>query len=169
MPKTTLAVTLAAAIALGGSSLQPAAAAPQAPVIAKQHANDFSAARKKRRHYGRGFPVAAFGAIIGTIAGIAAAEQRRQYYAVPYDGGPYPGPYWDPGDEEPYVYGAPDYYYAPGAVGRRRFVGPHAVQRPFVGHVGAGHAFAQRGAFRGQNAVQVHGGGRVGGPAQHRH
>ena len=29
-------------------------------------------------------PLAAFGAIVGTIAGIAAAERRREYYERPY-------------------------------------------------------------------------------------
>jgi hypothetical protein len=110
MLKANLVVTTAAAVALAGFTVQSAAAAPQVSVVTKNVSNtasqsqaqDFSAARKKRRGYGRGFPIGAFGAIVGTIAGIAAAESRREYYAVPNG-------YYEPG----YAYG-PGYTYGPG-------------------------------------------------------
>ena len=68
MLKATLIVTTAAAIALASFGLSPAAAAPATgPAITKQTvADEFSGARK-RRHSGNAFPVAAFGALVGTM------------------------------------------------------------------------------------------------------
>jgi hypothetical protein len=85
------------------------------------HADEFSAARKRRRGVHPGVPLAAFGAIIGTIAGIAAAERRREYYERGYYGGPY-------------VYGAP---YAPYG-----YAQPYAYP-PAYGHYWGGHAGQQ--------------------------
>jgi len=88
--KSTLICATAIAIALTSFDLRPAAAAPQGgPAIAKQtvSADEISAARKRRRGY-PGAPIAAFGAIAGTIAGIAAANGRRDYYAPGYYGAP---------------------------------------------------------------------------------
>lgn len=103
--KSTLVLTTALAIALTSLDLRPAAATPESgPAIVKQNAgaDEFSAARKRRR--GRGgnpaIPLAAFGAIIGTIGGIAAAQQRRDYYERYYDG-PYHGGYAYRGPYEP--------------------------------------------------------------------
>jgi hypothetical protein len=127
--RSVLASTVAAAIALTGFDLQPAAAgAPQSgPAIVKSMAQDLSAARKKRHGRGNGFPVAAFGAIAGTIAGIAAAERRRDYYERPYG-------YYAPG----YVYEAPvaaPYGYAPQPYSDHHY-GYHGGYR----HGGAGAA-----------------------------
>ncbi|HMK79225.1 MAG TPA: hypothetical protein VK438_06220 [Xanthobacteraceae bacterium] len=162
MLKPALAWTTAAAIALGGLSLQPAAAAQQpAPAIAKYQAHDFSAVRKKRRRYGRGFPLAAFGAIVGTIAGIAAANQQPPVYAAPYYGGPYEGPYY----EEPDVYVGPDVYYGPG------YYGPGGIPgRRFIGPRGGGQRqFTQRGFARAPGFARPQGSGaRAGGHPQGR-
>lgn len=102
--KSALLVATAAAIALTSFDLRPAQAAPQGGIAKQGNADDFSAARKRRRGVHPGVPLAAFGAIVGTIASIAAAERRREYYERHYYGGPY-------------VYGAPQgdagYGYAP--------------------------------------------------------
>jgi len=109
MLKSAFVMTTAAAIAVAGLGLQPAAAAPNAPGIGKQQAVDISAVRKKRRGHA-GFPLAAFGAIAGTIAGIAAAERRREYYERPY--GYYaPGYLYEAPVAAPYAYGPPAYHY----------------------------------------------------------
>jgi len=141
MLKTFSVVATAAAIALGSLGIQGAAAAPPTPAVANSQTQDFSAVRKKRRHYGRGFPIGAFGAIVGTIAGIAAAESRRDYYAGPfgyyapgyepgyayepsyaYEGPVYEAPlYGTPVGPPAYVYGAPAYRYRQG--GYRHFGG----------------------------------------------
>jgi hypothetical protein len=70
-------------------------------------------------------PLAAFGMIAGTIAGIAAAERRRDYYERPYYGGPYAyGGYgYAPQVYAPQVYApwygyAPHVYHHPGGYGR---------------------------------------------------
>ena len=79
---------------------QLAPAAKGVSVGASSDATDFSAA-KRRRHYNNGGRAAgmAFMGIVGTIAGIAAEQQRRDYYNngygyAPgyYGGGPYYGP-----------------------------------------------------------------------------
>ena len=107
MLKSALVMMTATAIAFTGFNLQPAAAAPG---IGKQQTLDLSAARKKRRGHGRGFPLAAFGAVAGTIAGIAAAQRRRDYYEAPY--GYYgPGYLYDAPVAAPYAYGPPAYQY----------------------------------------------------------
>jgi hypothetical protein len=86
--KSALVLTTAAALALTSFDLRPAQATPDGgPAIAKQNsADEFSAQRKRRRGRGvhPGVPLAAFGMIAGTIAGIAAAERRRDYYERPY-------------------------------------------------------------------------------------
>ena len=117
--KSALALTTAAAIALTSFDLRPAQAAPEGgPAIAKQNsADEFSAQRKRRRGRGvhPGVPLAAFGMIAGTIAGIAAAERRRDYYERPYYG-------------NPYAYGG--YGYAPQVYGHRRLRAPGPRLRP---------------------------------------
>jgi hypothetical protein len=52
-------------------------------------ATDFSAARRRRRHYNNGGRAAglAFMGIVGTIAGIAAEQQRRDDYNNYYNNG----------------------------------------------------------------------------------
>ena len=74
--------------------------------IAKSNngATDFSAARKRRRAVYPGAPLAAFGAIAGTVAGIAAANARRDYYERRY----YAPRYYD---EPAYGYTPPAYQY----------------------------------------------------------
>ena len=89
--KSMLVGATAIAIALTSFDLRPAAAAPLGgPAIgaAERGATDFSAQRKRKRGY-RGnpaVPLAAFGAIIGTIGAVAAANSRRDYYERPYYG-----------------------------------------------------------------------------------
>src|ERR1043165_7173347 len=106
--KSTLICATAIAVALTSFDLHPAAAGPQGgPAIAKQRVNadEISAARKRRRGY-PGAPIAAFGAIAGTIAGIAAANARRDYYERHYYGAP---AYYD--DAPAYGYYAPPAAY----------------------------------------------------------
>jgi hypothetical protein len=109
--KSTLICATAIAIALTSFDLRPAAAAPEGgPAIAKQNsgADEVSAARKRRRGVNPAVPLAAFGAIVGTIGAVAAANARRDYYARGYYA---PGYY----DEPAYGYygGGPAYGYAP--------------------------------------------------------
>ena len=122
--KSALVLTTAAAIALTSFDLRPAQAAPDSgPAIAKQNGADELSAQRKRRRGGvhPAVPLAAFGMIAGTIAGIAAAERRREYYERPYAyGTPYgyaPQVYARPyGYEQPYGYG-PRVYHHPGGYG----------------------------------------------------
>jgi hypothetical protein len=81
--KSALVAATAAAIALTSLDLRPVQAAPLSG-IAKSNADEFSGARKRRRGGHHGAPLAAFGAIVGTIAGIAAAQRQREYYEQPY-------------------------------------------------------------------------------------
>lgn len=111
--KTALIIATTAAIALAGFDMRPAQAAPEGgPAIVKQNngADEFSS-QKKRRRGGRGVnpavPLAAFGAIIGTIGAIAAANRQRDYY---YGDGYY---YGGPRYVAPQPYYAPQQYYAP--------------------------------------------------------
>ena len=122
--KSALVLTTAAAIALTSFDLRPAQAAPDSgPAIAKQNGADELSAQRKRRRGGvhPAVPLAAFGMIAGTIAGIAVAERRREYYERPYVyGTPYgyaPQVYARPyGYEQPYGY-APRVYHHPGGYG----------------------------------------------------
>jgi hypothetical protein len=116
--KSALILATAAAIALTSFDMRPAAAAPESgPAVVKQNngTEDFSAQRKRRR--GRGvnpaIPLAAFGALIGTIGAVAAANRQREYY---YGGGYGGGPVYV---EPQYV--APPHYY-------------HAQPQPYVRH-----------------------------------
>lgn len=119
--KSTLVLSTALAIALTSLDLRPAAATPESgPAIVKQNGGEFEfgAARKRRRYRGNpAVPLAAFGAIIGTIGGIAAAQQRRDYYERRYD-----GPYYGGHDYGGYVYQQP--YAAPAPVYRQYHRGP---------------------------------------------
>ena len=118
--KTALILATTAAIALGGFEMRPAAAAPEGgPAIVKQNggADDFSAQRKRRRARGvhPAVPLAAFGALIGTIGAAAAARREREYY--------YERPYYGPGYG--YYGGAPAYQYAePRPYGRQHYAPP---------------------------------------------
>ena len=100
--KSALIAATAIAIALTSFDLRPAVASDGAGIA--QQVTDFSAARKRRGYRGNpAIPLAAFGAIAGTIAGIAAANRQREYYAPPYYGEPAYG----------YYGGPPAHYYAP--------------------------------------------------------
>jgi len=108
--KSMLLCATALAVALTSFETRPAAAGPQGgPAIAQRPSGDtdLSAARKRRRVY-PGAPLAAFGAIAGTIAGIAAANARRDYYERHTYA---PGYYGAPVYEDVPAYG----YYAPPA------------------------------------------------------
>ena len=128
--KSALIFATTAAIALASFEMRPAMAAPEGgPAIVKQNggADEFSSQQRRRR--GRvhpGAPIAAFGAVVGTIAGIAAAQRQRDayernyYYAEPQ----YVAPGYYYGQPQPYVYAQPQPYvrhhYAP-HVGYDRF------------------------------------------------
>jgi hypothetical protein len=147
--KTALIFATTAAIALGGFDLRPAAAAPEGgPAVVKQGAgvDEFSSQRKRRR--GRGvnpaIPLAAFGALIGTIGAIAAANSRREVY---YGGGPY---YY----AEPQYVPAPNYYVAPQPYVRHyapapRHYGQHAPGPRHYGHRAPGQRHYPLGSFQG--------------------
>ena len=74
-------------------------------------------------------PLAAFGAIIGTIGGIAAAQQRRDYYEHYYDG-PYQGGYGYQGPYEPPAPAYQDYGYHRGYYGHPGYRGGAAAPAP---------------------------------------
>jgi hypothetical protein len=126
--KTALIFATTAAIALGGFDLRPAAAASEGgPAVVKQNAGaDEFSSQRRRRGRGAGVPLAAFGALIGTIGAIAAANRHREVY---YGGGPY---YY----AEPQYVPAPQYYH----VAPRPYVHHHHYARPapVVRHHGGG-------------------------------
>jgi hypothetical protein len=121
--KSVLIGATAIAIALTSFDLRPVAAAPEGgPAVVKQNAgaDEISAARKRRYRGNPAVPLAAFGALAGTIATVAAANNRRAYYdsyyhaprygyyeapAYGYYGGGYAGP-------PAYQYYAPPVYQA---------------------------------------------------------
>jgi hypothetical protein len=130
--KSTLIGATAIAIALTSFDLRPAAAAPEgglAVVKQSRGADEISAARKRRHRGNPAVPLAAFGAIVGTIGAIAAENQRREYYERPYYGprayGYYDGPAYG-------SYGPPAYQYAPPAYHSR----PVYQQRDYYGRWG---------------------------------
>jgi hypothetical protein len=134
--KTALILATTAAIALGGFEMRPAAAAPEGGrAIVKQNAgaDDFSAQRKRRR--GRGVnpavPLAAMGALIGTIGAVAAARRERDYY--------YERPYYGPGYG--YYAGPPAYEYAQ----PQPYVRHHYAPPPVA------HHYRQAPQYRGLN------------------
>lgn len=114
--KSTLIGATAIAIALTGFDLRSAAAAPEgrsAIVQKNAGADEISAARKRRYRGNPAVPLAAFGALAGTIATIAAANDRRAYYD-----GYYHAPGYRYYEEPAYGYsgyGPPAYQYAPPA------------------------------------------------------
>ena len=143
--RTALILATTAAIALGGVEMRPAVAAPEGgPAIAKNAgADDFSAQRKRRR--GRGvnpaIPLAAMGALIGTIGAVAAARRERDYY--------YERPYYGPGYG--YYGGAPAYQYAqPQPYVRHRYAPPIARHHNAPQYRGLHPDPHQRGPLQGQ-------------------
>lgn len=122
--KSALICATAIAIALTSFDLRPAAAAPEGGVaIAKQNAgaDEMSAARKRRRRgVNPAVPLAAFGAIVGTIGAVAAANSRRAYYDRYYHA---PGYYEEPayGYYGGPAYGPPAHYYARPAYPQRDY------------------------------------------------
>ena len=143
--KSALICATAIAIALTSFDLRPAAAASDGAGIAQQTATDFSAARKRRGYRGNpAMPLAAFGAIAGTIAGIAAANSQRGYYERHYYGEPAYGSYGPPAQyyERP-VYQQRDYYSRwGGSGGQPGYRGPN-VNVP--GATNYGNAAGQNG------------------------
>jgi hypothetical protein len=132
--KTALILATTAAIALGGFDLRPAAAASEGgPAVVKQNAGaDEFSSQRRRRGRGAGVPLAAFGALIGTIGAIAAANRHREVY---YGGGPY---YY----AEPHYVPAPNYYVAPQPYVRHHHYAPaprhYGHHAPVVRHYGGG-------------------------------
>jgi hypothetical protein len=161
---SVLVLTAVAAIALTSFDPRPAAAMPKATIAGLDVATELSAARKKRRYRGNPFPYAAVGAIIGSIANIAAAERRRAYY---YDDGPYI--YNDPNGElildDSNLFQVPQTCDTwPTSLTVRggyvlydhcRIASPEPVRRRFVGRAPAARQFVQRNFVRPR-------GGRVG-------
>jgi len=144
--KTALILATTAAIALGGFEMRPATAAPEGgPALVKQNAgaDDFSSQRKRRR--GRGVnpavPLAAMGALIGTIGAVAAARREREYY--------YERPYYGPG----YDAGPPAYQYAqPQPYVQHQYAPPQAYQHHYAPgpRVGLHPDRFQRGPLQGE-------------------
>jgi len=182
--KSTLIGATAIAIALTSFDLRPAAAAPESgAAIAKQKvgADELSAARKRRRQgMHPGVPLAAFGAIVGTIGAVAAANSRRDYYERrTYAPGYYDEPaYGYYGGGPGYGYAAPRaYHYQQAPVYQRHYQAPPARDY-YSRHGGSGGQPGYRGRnvyvpgatnygdAAGQNGQQppsVGGGGSVGG------
>src|ERR1051325_1415666 len=103
--QSTLIGATAIAIALTGFDLRPTVAASDGQLAIAQHnggVDEIGAARKRRRGVNPAVPLAAFGALAGTIASVAAANRRREYYEGYY--------------HAPRYYGEPAYgYYGPPA------------------------------------------------------
>ena len=100
----SIAVATAAAISLGAVAVQPVAAAPLKAQVAKGDLTDVSAQWRNRRSNGNANAAVALGAIglvFGTIAGLAAQDQRRRQYEQ-YGYG-----------YAPYGYAPPPAYYGP--------------------------------------------------------
>jgi hypothetical protein len=137
--KSALICATAIALALTSFDLRPAAASDGAG-IARQ-TTDFSAARKRRGYRGNpAVPLAAFGAVMGVVGGIAAANSRHDYYdgAPAYGYGPPASQYY----ERP-VYQHRDYYSRwGGSGGQPGYRGPN-VNVP--GPTNYGNAAGQNG------------------------
>lgn len=138
--KSAVVIATAAAIALTCVDLRPAAAewsgasATVAQAVSHDEITDMSARKKRYRRGGDAAALAAFGMIAGTIAGIAAAERRRDYY----ERNSYYGYYGAPAYGYGQAYGAPVYqrryhrpHYAPQYHGGYR--GPHGIPRGQMG------------------------------------
>lgn len=157
--KSALICASAIAIALTSFDLRPAAAASDGAGIAQQTATDFSAARKRRGYRGNpAVPLAAFGAIAGTIAGIAAANSQRGYDERHYYGEPAYGSYGPPVQQyhERPVYQQRDYYSRwGGSGGQPGYRGPN-VNVP--GPTNYGNAAGQNGQAPPAGAMAPQGG-----------
>jgi hypothetical protein len=151
--KSTLIGATAIAIALTGFDLRPAAAASDGQRAIAQHkggVDEISAARKRRRGVNPAIPLAAFGALAGTIASVAAANRHREYYDNYYHAPAYyGGPAYDYNGPPAYQYYAPpprphyDYYSRwGGSGGQPGYRGPN-VNVP--GATNYGNAAGQNG------------------------
>jgi hypothetical protein len=163
--KSALIGATAIAIALTGFDQRPAAAASDGRLAIAPHnggVDEISAARKRPRGVNPAVPLAAFGVLAGTIASVAAANRRREYYdsyyhAPAYYGGPaygYSGPpayqYYAPPPRPHYDYysrwggsgGQPSYHgpnvNVPGATNYGQAAGQNGQQGPgsFQGSTG---------------------------------
>lgn len=137
--KSALICATAIALALTSFDLRPAAASDGAGIA--QQSTDFSAARKRRAYRGSpAVPLAAFGAVMGVVGGIAAANSRRDYYygAPAYDYGPPANQYY----ERP-VYQQRDYYSRWGGSGGQP--GYHGPNVNVPGVTNYGNAAGQNG------------------------
>jgi hypothetical protein len=127
-------IALASAVALTSVDLRPAEAAPNTLPAVQSATGDqeWSAARKRRVARRNAVPLAAFGAIVGTIGAIAAEQRRRDYYerhyyAPHYGYAPPPVVYHEaPVYHAPRHY-APQVYHAP-QVHVPRHHGPNIVR-----------------------------------------
>lgn len=134
-------IALASAVALTSVDLRPAEAASNRLPAAQTAVGDqdVSAARKRRVARRNAVPLAAFGAIVGTIGAIAAEQRRRDYYerqyAPHYGYAPPPVVYHEapvyhaPRHYAPHVYHAPRNYHAPGHAPQFVPVAPYHVPR----------------------------------------
>ncbi len=113
----SIAVATAAATMLSAVAIQPVAAAPlkasEAKGMTQGGLTDVSSQQRRYRRGGNANAAVALGAVglvFGTIAGLAAADQRRQYQQQYYGGYGY----------QPYAYAPPPAYYGhPGYYGYR--------------------------------------------------
>ena len=115
--KSTLIGATAIAIALTSFDLGPAKAGEGGTQVNSYKQSDEISAARKRRGYrtNPAVPLAAFGAIIGTIGAVAAANSRRDYYSRWGGSGGQPG-YHGPNVNVP---GATNYGNAAGQNGQQ--------------------------------------------------
>jgi hypothetical protein len=138
--KTALILATTATIALAGFDMRPAQAAPEGgPAVVKQNngVDELSSQKKRRRARGvhPAVPLAAFGAILGTIGAVAAANRQREVY---YGPGPYH--YY----HQPQYVAPPAYYHQPRVY--------HAPQ-PYVRHHYQRGPVHHGGGFRGRSSA----------------
>jgi hypothetical protein len=142
--KSALICATAIAIALTSFDLRPAAAADGAGIA--QQSTDVSAARKRRGYRGNpAVPLAAFGAVMGVVGGIAAANSRRDYYygAPAYDYGPPAQTYYERPVYQRPAYQGRDYYNRWGGSGGQP--GYHGPNVNVPGPTNYGNAAGQNG------------------------
>jgi hypothetical protein len=129
--KSALIGATAIAIALTSFDLGTAKAGEGGTQVKSYKQSDEISAARKRRGYrsNPAVPLAAFGAIVGTIGAVAAANSRRDYYERRYYA---PGYYDEPvyGGGPAYGYAAPRTYQYQQAPVYQRHYGAPAYQTP---------------------------------------
>jgi hypothetical protein len=134
--KSTLIGATAIAIALTSFDLGPAKAGEGGTQVNSYKQSDEISAARKRRGYrtNPAVPLAAFGAIIGTIGAVAAANSRRDYYAPGYYEEPVSGGY---SGGPAYGYAGPRaYHYQQAPVYQRHYGAPAQQGRDYYSRWG---------------------------------